>query len=130
MLSPLISQSTKPTLITIDEVLVGPQHEGILGLAFDPKFGSGSGLVNVVYTYDADAAEAEDAVDRRSKIIQLSYDTAAATLANPVELFAAPPPAMATMPAASSSARRHALLLQWRSFPGKLDFLAIDGPHR
>lgn len=81
----------KTTLATIDEVLVGPQHEGLLGLAFDPQFGAGSDFVYVVYTYDADPAQAGQVANRRSKIVRLRYDSTSSTLADPVEVLAGIP---------------------------------------
>src|SRR4051794_12930024 len=43
-----------------DGHLVGPQHEGLLGMALHPKFlqGTGNDFVYVTYTYDADPGEA------------------------------------------------------------------------
>lgn len=83
----------KSTLVTIDEVLVGPQHEGLLGLALHPQFldGSGNDFAYVVYTYDADPAEGETALDRRAKLVRFTYDEAAGTLVEPLDLMSGIP---------------------------------------
>ena len=59
---------------TIDEVLAGGQHEGLLGMALHPELlqGSGNDFVYVAYTYDADPAPGEDQVERRAKLVRFT----------------------------------------------------------
>jgi len=83
----------KHVAITIDEVLVGPQHEGLLGMALHPDLltGGENNYVYVAYTYDADPAEGEEAVDRKAKVVRLTYDEGAQTLGEPQELISGIP---------------------------------------
>lgn len=83
----------KKVAITIDEVLVGPQHEGLLGMALHPELlqGSGNNFVYVVYTYDADPAPGEAQLKRRAKLVRFTYDPEAETLGQPSELIAGIP---------------------------------------
>ena len=81
----------KSVALTIDDAFVGPQHEGVLGLALHPELGKGTDhdFVYVVYTYDSGMSGAVE--DRRSKIVQYSWDADAGTLGEPVELLAGIP---------------------------------------
>ena len=81
----------KTVALTIDEVFVGKQHEGLLGLALHPELGMGKDhdFVYVVYTYDSGKSGAVE--DRRSKIVQYHWDAEAATLIDPVDLLAGIP---------------------------------------
>jgi PQQ-dependent dehydrogenase (s-GDH family) len=80
----------KKLAVTIDEVLVGGQHEGLLGMALHPELlqGSGNDFVYVAYTYDADPAPGEAQVARRAKLVRFTYDPNAETLGQPSELIA------------------------------------------
>lgn len=74
--------------LTIEEVLVGPQHEGVLGMALHPELlqGTGNDYVYVAYTYNIGTDEAEN-IERRLKLVRYSYDAASETLAEPSELL-------------------------------------------
>ena len=76
----------KSVALAVDEVFVGKQHEGLLGLALHPELGMGKDkdFVYVAYTYDSGTSGAVE--DRRSKIVQYQWDAEAATLADPVDL--------------------------------------------
>ena len=65
----------KTTLATIDEVHIGPQHEGLLGLALAPDFDR-SGWVYVTYTYMDGQAE-------KHKVVRLRYNAKNKKLENP-----------------------------------------------
>lgn len=82
-----IATSEKTVALTIGDVFVGEQHEGLLGLALHPEFGTGTDhdLVYVVYTYDSGSSGAVE--DRRSKIVQYRFDAKAGKLGEPVELL-------------------------------------------
>lgn len=69
----------KKVALELPDVLVGPQHEGVLGLALAPDFGRGAGpdLVYVASTHDADPGPA---VRRRLRVERYTYDRAAETL--------------------------------------------------
>lgn len=83
----------KKVVLTIDEVLVGGQHEGLLGMALHPDLlqGRGNDFVYVAYTYDVDPAPGEDRVARRAKLVRLTYDRSSETLGQPSELIAGIP---------------------------------------
>jgi PQQ-dependent dehydrogenase (s-GDH family) len=83
----------KEVAATIDEVLVGGQHEGLLGMALHPELlqGSGNDFVYVAYIYDADPAPGEAQVERRAKVVRFTYDRDAETLGQPSELIAGIP---------------------------------------
>jgi PQQ-dependent dehydrogenase (s-GDH family) len=83
----------KHVAITIDEVHVGPQHEGLLGMALHPDLlkGGDNNYVYVAYTYDADPAEGDEAIDRRAKVVRLTFDESAQTLGEPKELISGIP---------------------------------------
>ena len=76
----------KSVAVAIDEVFVGKQHEGLLGLALHPELGMGKDhdFVYVAYTYDSGTSGAVE--DRRSKIVQYTWDADAAKLGDPVDL--------------------------------------------
>ena len=79
--------------LTIDEVLAGGQHEGLLGMALHPELlqGSGNDFVYVAYTYDADPAPGEAQVERRAKLVRFTYNQEGETLGQPSELIAGIP---------------------------------------
>jgi PQQ-dependent dehydrogenase (s-GDH family) len=81
----------KTVALTIDEVFVGKQHEGLLGLALHPELGIGKDhdFVYVVYTYDSGKSGAVE--DRRSKIVQYHWEVGTGTLVDPVDLLAGIP---------------------------------------
>jgi PQQ-dependent dehydrogenase (s-GDH family) len=83
----------KQVALTIDEVLVGGQHEGLLGMALHPELlqGRGNDFVYVAYTYDADPAPGEGQVERRAKLVRFTYDRSSETLGQPSELIAGIP---------------------------------------
>jgi PQQ-dependent dehydrogenase (s-GDH family) len=83
----------KSIALTIDEVFVGGQHEGLLGMALHPELlqGSGNDFVYVAYTYDADPAPGDAQVERRTKVVRFTYDRDAETLGQPTELIAGIP---------------------------------------
>ena len=68
----------KYPVITIDEVFVGPQHEGILGLTLSPNFSQDNTLYTA-YTY-------KDGENEHAKIVRLLYNpvTKTATVAGTV----------------------------------------------
>lgn len=76
----------KKVAVTIDEAFVGPQHEGILGLALSPDFlKSGSAnYLYVSYTYKKDS-------DEHAKIVRYSYDPQKMTLSEPTDILAGLP---------------------------------------
>lgn len=94
-------------LLTVDEVHVGPQHEGLLGMALHPELlqGTGNDYVYLAYTYNGAAAapgeaDAQDAgggdaaagavdtpLDRRAKIVRYTYDPETEQLGEPMELL-------------------------------------------
>ena len=76
----------KSVAVTIDEVFVGKQHEGLLGLALHPELGMGKDhdFVYVAYTYDSGKSGAVE--DRRSKIVQYHWEVGTNTLVDPVDL--------------------------------------------
>jgi PQQ-dependent dehydrogenase (s-GDH family) len=83
----------KKVAATIDEVLVGGQHEGLLGMALHPELlqGSGNDFVYVAYTYDADPAPGENQVELRMKLVRFTYVQETETLKQPSELIAGIP---------------------------------------
>jgi glucose/arabinose dehydrogenase len=81
----------KKVAVTIDEVLVGPQHQGLLGMALHPELlrGKGHDYVYLVYTYSANSTQQETEQDQvRAKIVRFTYDTKTETLGQPTELIA------------------------------------------
>ncbi len=84
----------KAVAVIIDDVLVGPQHEGLLGLALHPSLlgdDNSNNFVYVAYTYDANPAEGDDQVERYIKVVRFTYVSETATLSDPVELIAGLP---------------------------------------
>jgi PQQ-dependent dehydrogenase (s-GDH family) len=73
------TSGAKTVLAEIDEVHIGPQHEGILGLALAPDFDS-SGLLYLTYTY-------LDSDKERQKIVTYKYDKASKKLTDPKDIF-------------------------------------------
>ncbi|UQZ89618.1 dehydrogenase [Deltaproteobacteria bacterium Smac51] len=65
----------KHILATIEEAYVGPQHEGLLGLALAPDFDK-SGHLYLAYTY-------MDGNKEREKVVRLNYDAKDKKLSNP-----------------------------------------------
>ena len=65
-------------LYTFDNAFVGPQHEGVLGLALSPDFLSGKGknYVYTAYTYKNDKQE------EFARIVRLTYDKKSNRLTN------------------------------------------------
>lgn len=65
-------------LYTFNNAFVGPQHEGVLGLALSPEFLSGKGknYVYAAYTYKNEKDE------EFARIVRLTYDKKAGKLAN------------------------------------------------
>lgn len=68
----------KKPVITIDDVFVGPQHEGVLGLALSPDFmkSGKDNHVYVSYTY-------KNGEDEHAKIVRYSYDADKQALSEP-----------------------------------------------
>jgi PQQ-dependent dehydrogenase (s-GDH family) len=69
----------KTVLVEIDEVHIGPQHEGLLGLALAPDFDS-SGLVYLTYTYLEGDKELQ-------KIVTYKYEAKTKKLTDPKDIF-------------------------------------------
>ena len=69
-----LKDGSKKPVITIDEVFVGPQHEGLLGLALAPDFlkPRSSNALYVAYTYKTGEQE-------YAKIVRLQYNPASQT---------------------------------------------------
>jgi PQQ-dependent dehydrogenase (s-GDH family) len=78
------SDGSKSTVATIAEVYSTESQDGLLGMAFQADFLQGSNDVYLAYTYDADPG---GEVDRRTKITRSSYDPAAHTLSQPIDLI-------------------------------------------
>ena len=57
----------KKVAATIADVFAGPQHEGILGMAFGPGMAAKKGQVYAVYTYKNDKGEFE-------RVVRFDYD--------------------------------------------------------
>lgn len=76
----------KRTVVTIDEVHVGPQHEGILGLVLHPELlqDTGNDYFYVTYTYNANA---DGDLDRKSKIVRYTFDYELQQAIDPVDLL-------------------------------------------
>ena len=72
--------------LTIDDVFVGPQHEGLLGIALHPELLEGTGNDHVYLTYTYDVSETDEP-ERRARIVRYTYDTDAETLGDPVVLL-------------------------------------------
>jgi len=74
----------------------GDNGNGLLGMALDPGLlkGSGNDFVYAVHSYNVYAVHASnadarpDTVDRRTKVVRLTYDAASHTLAGPRDILA------------------------------------------
>ena len=73
-------------ILTIADVSIDVQHQGLLGMAFHPELlkGTGNDFVYLVYTYNA-GTEADP--EPRQKLVQYTYDEANQALVDPVELI-------------------------------------------
>lgn len=69
-------------LLTLDDVFVGPQHEGLLGLALHPELMQGTGNDYVYIGYIVNAGS-ESEPDRRAQIVRYSYDANLQQLVDP-----------------------------------------------
>ncbi len=80
------ADGSKTTVLTIADAYASESQDGLLGMAFQPNFGKGSGNndVYLAYTYDVSP---NGAVDRRIKIVRYTYDPAAPALSNPADLI-------------------------------------------
>jgi PQQ-dependent dehydrogenase (s-GDH family) len=81
------SDGSKATVATIAEVYSTESQDGLLGMAFQGNFlrgSNGSNDVYLAYTYDADLGPE---LDRRAKIVRYTYDPAAHTMSQPVDLI-------------------------------------------
>lgn len=69
-----------------DDVHIGPQHEGVLGMALHPELlqGTGNDFVYVAYTYNVGSAHE---IDRRMKIRRYTWDEEAQQLIEPVDIL-------------------------------------------
>ena len=100
------SDGSTLVLLTIDDVHIGPQHEGLLGMALHPELlqDTGNDYVYLAYTYngaavpaegaaavageDADAAgTVDETLERRTKIVRYTYDPETEQLGEPMELI-------------------------------------------
>jgi glucose/arabinose dehydrogenase len=83
----------KKVALTIGDVLVGGQHEGLLGMALHPELlqGSGNDFVYVAYIYDADPAPGDAQVERRAKVVRFTYDQEGEALGQASEVIAGIP---------------------------------------
>jgi PQQ-dependent dehydrogenase (s-GDH family) len=74
-------------LVLKDALITEGAQDGLLGMVLHPDLllGQGADHVFIAYTYDADPRP--EGVDRRVKIVRLTYDAAAGTLADPVEII-------------------------------------------
>ncbi len=80
------STGDKQTLITINEVYQSAGQDGLMGMALHPKLLNDSPYVYVAYTYDADAG---GGVNRKTKIVQLTYNQnpSSPALSSPITLI-------------------------------------------
>jgi len=70
-------------LVTLDGVLSDAQHQGLLGMALHPGLlGGENNHVFVYHTYDSTPDDGDDQDAPRARIIRLTYDQAAGTLAS------------------------------------------------
>lgn len=78
------------TVLTIEDVSVDVQHQGLLGMALHPELlqGTGNDFVYLVYTYEI-GTEADP--DPRQKLVRYSYDQASQQLVDPIDLIAGIP---------------------------------------
>src|SRR5206468_5455226 len=82
------ADGSKATAITIADVLQGDGGNGLLGMTLDPGLlkGTTNDFVYVVQTYDADPNP--DVIDRRTRIVRLTYDPGTHTLGSPRDVLA------------------------------------------
>ncbi|MDR1085783.1 MAG: PQQ-dependent sugar dehydrogenase [Deltaproteobacteria bacterium] len=73
----------KTVLLEIPDVKIGPQHEGVLGLALAPDFGSSS-LLFLTYTY-------LDGEKELQKIVTYKFDSGSKKLTEPKEVISGIP---------------------------------------
>jgi PQQ-dependent dehydrogenase (s-GDH family) len=80
------ADGSKAAAITIAGVL-GDDGNGLLGMALDPGLlkGTGNDFVYVVHTYDADPNP--EAIDRRTKVLRLTYDVTNHSLGSPRDIL-------------------------------------------
>jgi len=80
------SDGAKSAAITIAGVL-GDSGNGLLGMVLDPGLlkGTGNDFVYAVHSYDADPNP--DTVERRTKVLRLTYDAASHTLVSPRDIL-------------------------------------------
>jgi PQQ-dependent dehydrogenase (s-GDH family) len=78
------ADGSRKVAVTIDDVYQTLAQDGLLGLALHPGLLRGQNYVYVMYTYDADPGPAEA---RRAKIRRYTYDAAAETLREPVDIL-------------------------------------------
>ena len=85
-----VTDGSKSTAATIDEVFQNHGQDGLLGMALHPGLqrNTGNDYVYVAYTYDADAGPN---LDRRGKIRRYTYDSSTRTLQKPVDLISGLP---------------------------------------
>lgn len=76
-------------LITLDDVLVDVQHQGLLGLALhlDLLGGGENNHVFVYQTHDSTPGDGDDQDAPRARVLRRTFDAAAATLGEPTELI-------------------------------------------
>ncbi|WP_164730504.1 glucose/sorbosone family PQQ-dependent dehydrogenase [Pelagibacterium montanilacus] len=74
------------TVLTLDDVYTGPQHEGLLGLALHPEFGqdAGSDYVYIAYTINNGTAEEPEPT---AQIVRYTWDSQALQLVEPMTLI-------------------------------------------
>ncbi|HYH94861.1 glucose/sorbosone family PQQ-dependent dehydrogenase [Hyalangium sp.] len=84
---------TKRVAVTIGEVLVDMQHQGLLGMALHPELlaGSGNDYVYVAYTYDGTPGDGDEQDNPRAKVVRFTYQPDAETLSEPSELISGIP---------------------------------------
>ncbi|MDR2460782.1 MAG: PQQ-dependent sugar dehydrogenase [Deltaproteobacteria bacterium] len=73
------ANGNKTVLLEVPDAKIGPQHEGLLGIALAPDFAT-SGLFYINYTY-------EDGDKELHKIVQYKYDPATKKLTEPKDIL-------------------------------------------
>jgi PQQ-dependent dehydrogenase (s-GDH family) len=74
---------TELSSIPVPNVNQSASQDGLLGMEFDPNYNN-THHIYVAYTYDADPSEQPD---RRTKITRFTYDPAASTISEPMDLI-------------------------------------------
>ena len=74
---------SKLNSIPVPNVHQSEGQDGLMGMVFDPDFNN-THHIYVAYTYDADPGEE---LDRGTKITRFTYDAAAGTIGEPVDLI-------------------------------------------